>query len=365
MSGDSHKPINIPNDLEGLTIEYCKDIDKLTKYLTGLEKLSEEYTPEYVYVTIGSKRPPEPLTSDDTTNSEYQVIPGFFDTYDKNAFIIMLDSFRKEEADDISEYTNQTDIIKSRYVSIKSQNPRFSLRIIMCNFNLTFDYNDKRGESGKTLHEEFVESYTNFGKFIYSIANYTYVKLELKNNRFLLCNYIRFKHPNPLETFVYYNSNSMIHWVLGGTPPKTGYTSVSSNFSSILPHFEQLTVEGKPVIERHYIWAGYAMLNIIHKYIDDQFINNLIYGFPPPSSKHTEFEEYNQFIKNDLKNIRYGDYSLCRYIIKSKTWQKVFSTFEMVVGGKKIEKNFKLIDITCDYVYFIEHGHFPNICEEV
>jgi hypothetical protein len=37
----------------------------------------------------------------------------------------------------------------------------------------------------------------------------------------------------------------------------------------------------------------------------------------------------------------------------------------MVVGGKKIEKNFKLIDITCDYVYFIEHGHFPIICEEV
>ena len=275
----------------------------------------------------------------------------------------MLDSFPSED-DDISEFTKQADIIKSRYAYIKECNPTdpFSLRIIMCNLRLTFDYNTTRDESGNSLYTEFVESYTNFGKFIYSIATYAYVKLGLDHNRFLVCNYIRFKSPNPFETSVYYNSNSIINWVLGGMPYKTGYAAVSPNFHLILPDIEQLTVDNRT--DRHYIWAGYAMVNIIHKYTDEIFIHNIIYGFPPIVSNRKELEDYNHFIKNDLKMITYGDYSSCNYIMNSNRLHKVFYKFEMNgVGGKKTEKNCRLIDITCEYAYSIDDDHFPNICE--
>jgi hypothetical protein len=129
-------PINIESGDPGLTIDCFNDVTDLTTYLEGLNYDTDK--PSYVYVTIGSKPPGTQIEGEDTTNSEYQVIPGFFDYYEGKACIIMLDMFNKTSEDD-NPFIEQSELIKSRYRGIKRNNPIFSLHIIMCNLHLTND----------------------------------------------------------------------------------------------------------------------------------------------------------------------------------------------------------------------------------
>lgn len=327
-------------------IEYYPDISDLISYLKETPYESER--PSCVYVTIGSKSPSSSLP-DDTKNSQYQIIPGFFDDYNGKLFIIMLDMFYKSEPGEQrkNDFEVQGEIIKKR-LSELSINPNLSVHLIMCNLHLAPYIRDISTDFGREARSQFIGSYTKFANCLYSILHFTYDKLELETSQFLLCNFIRFKRANLYDNELLLNSNSLINWMLGG---EAGGELIKTISNDSLP---LKRYEGRGILtNKHYIWAGYTFYNLIYKYIDFDMVQRF------SSASDPQIKQCNYINFSDYKCYDFKDNP------KSPLY-KLFLPFTINIGGVPKPINFRFIDLTISYpTEMVLHDDNPNICENL
>lgn len=402
---------HIDSGIEGLTIEYFngsdgtyksvyKGANDLADYLNSLT-IEPKY--DYVYVSIGSKTPPYSSASStgkmvagiyepaDTNNADYQKIPALFEAPSdnvKNIFIIMIEEFRE-----LSEYHTEAEQIKRRYGEIKAIRPDITIHAIMCHLQFVPNGNDP------SVRENFVNTMTAYANVLNAITRFSFEIQQLEQTRFLICNYIRFKHGNLGDDMLFYMSNCMISWVLGGEPFMQKYINkpngVTEKQSIKFTDYIGVDEIGITRVDRgmrtdcHYIWAGYDFVNLIYKYTDYNKITSIIHGFlmyPIPQIPG-RIAVSAQEVLREFTNIHFSDYELCSkipevYLPNPKLLQKkevvhhlhkLFRphTTKPYLSSEEIEENFRMIDFTINYDEYLRGNGYdlynvnelPNICE--
>lgn len=362
-------PSIIESGIPNLKIEYFTDISDLTNYLEETNYDSTD-KPTCVYVTIGSKRPP--LSSkqpDDTVNSGYQIIPGFFDEYEGKIFIIMLDIFEKLNPVEPGEperndFEEQVNTIKKRFTKYSLNN--CSVHIIMCNLRFHPDAMNDYSALDRQVRSQFIDSYTKFANCLYSILHFTYDKLALETNKILICNFIRFKRPNPYESATFENSNKMINWALGGNP----IIKRGEDFLTTM-HIEPSTVrryESRGLLtNKHYIWAGYKFVNLIYKYIDMTIFEAKI----DTTIRSIKIEPYKNIQIYGQDYVQDSGQTQCSTLFENKNNPAITPIYQLffpfVIGKGENQKtiNLRIIDFTSPA--YIRESIFDdtneNICE--
>jgi hypothetical protein len=353
VGGEPASPISIDSGNENFKIEYFTDISDLSKYL---DERGKEDKPTYVYLSIGSKTP-QIIQRDDTTNSKYQAIPGFFDEYEGNVFILMLDIFYIETNPEYprkNEFEEQAAVLKRRFQEIYSYNKNISIHLIMCNFRFEFDSVNLISREDREQRQRFIASYTNCSVLLYSLLNYTYniMKREFANNKIFISNFIGFKRPNAYETSVLSNSNKLINWALGGN------STINNIDTSSMRRFE----EGGLLTDSHYIWAGYTFWNIIYKYIDHNKFENILKIYHT-YQKSVDISQLKNITFNDIENCELLKYSKPRSILNNLFYPYTVTVKDANGNPSQQTINMKLIDFTSSIPILLED--YPNICEGI
>jgi hypothetical protein len=213
----------------------------------------------------------------------------------------------------------------------------------MCNFGIPVNYS--RTDSS-------IQMFYNFFELFYYILQFTFEKIELDPSQFLICNFIRFKRATMNDLLLFYNSNDMISWALGGPSEVKRITregeDITVNFLQSI-HLEEDRVHkyifSSPIIDRHYIWAGYDLQNIIHKYIYYEIFTQKFNILYQAMSKDRE----------NLKKIEFG----------SECYNTNFFMLFSPVMFKGVLTEIKLIDITYDEYIGDKIDDFPNLCPSI
>jgi hypothetical protein len=330
--GNPSIPIPIPIETENpeLKIAYFggpTSLEDLNTFISSGNASLNGTPPDYIYVTIGSKSPTDPK-GDDTTNSRYQIIPDFFSNgIVTNVCIILFDIFENVES-----FIKESAIIKRRYTELSANAlpTTVNVSVIMCNLRFP-PYTDEYAKM----------PITSFAKVLRSIRNYAFVVANLQSTRLMICNFIRFKRPNELDTNLFLNTNTIIKWALSGDSKIENNMDVFKKFG-----VDKSTLENPDIVidkkGNHYIWGGYGLLNLIYKY---EFHDAVVMGLRTITSKDTT-NKCAEILKHFTLRSHENDMSCL---------PKIFS-----VRSDRTPPNFSVIDIT--YPYY--DNVYPNFYEE-